>query len=187
MEKNKISNQYEIYDDENQPPKDKWLFALFAFRPLLRLNFFRNLLIKKLRHCENVIIHPDISFIYGKIHAKNAQLYNTQFIDYSPIYIGEGTKFMYNNTVITSHHDIKEYRKIISRPIHIGKNVIITSNCIILGGVSIGDNSIIGAGSIVVKDIPSNCFACGNPCRVIKYFKKGERGDNLSRKITYTL
>jgi len=50
----------------------------------------------------------------------------------------------------------------------IGKNVWITHGCIILGGISIGDNSVIGAGSVVVNDIPPNVLAAGNPCRVIK-------------------
>jgi acetyltransferase-like isoleucine patch superfamily enzyme len=52
--------------------------------------------------------------------------------------------------------------------VYIGKNVWIGMNCIILKGVSIGDNSIIGAGSVVTKDIPSNVIAAGNPAVVIK-------------------
>lgn len=54
------------------------------------------------------------------------------------------------------------------REIHIGNNVWIGANCTILGGVTIGDNSVIGAGSLVVKSIPPNTLAYGVPCRVIK-------------------
>lgn len=58
----------------------------------------------------------------------------------------------------------------------IGNNVYIAANVIILKGVSIGDNCVIGAGSLVTKDIPSNSVAVGNPCRVIcsidAYYKK---------------
>ena len=50
----------------------------------------------------------------------------------------------------------------------IGQNVWIGGGCIILPGVSIGDNSVIGAGSVVTKDIESNVIAVGNPCKVIK-------------------
>ena len=53
-------------------------------------------------------------------------------------------------------------------PVTIGKNVYIGPRSIILDGVTIGDNAIIGAGSIVTKDIPSNVFAAGNQCKVIK-------------------
>lgn len=55
-----------------------------------------------------------------------------------------------------------------AKPIEIGNNVWIGGNAIVLPGVKIGDNSVIGAGSVVNKDIPSNCVAVGNPCRVIK-------------------
>lgn len=50
----------------------------------------------------------------------------------------------------------------------IGNDVLIGANCIILKGVSIGERSIIGAGSVVTKDIPADCIAAGNPCRVIR-------------------
>ncbi len=58
----------------------------------------------------------------------------------------------------------KEYAK----PIKIGNNVWIGGNVVVLPGVTIGDNTVIGAGSIVVKDIPANVVAVGNPCKVIK-------------------
>lgn len=53
-------------------------------------------------------------------------------------------------------------------PIHIGSHVLIGTRCIILKGVTIGDGSVIAAGSIVTKDVPSNVIAGGNPCKVIK-------------------
>ena len=53
-------------------------------------------------------------------------------------------------------------------PIKVGNNVWIGGNVVVLSGVTIGDNCTIGAGSVVVKDIPANTVAVGNPCRVIK-------------------
>jgi len=173
--KEKNSKEIAIIDNSNMPKTDKVLHILFAFRPLLRLNFFKNIVKKKLKHCENVSISPNIYFRFGNIYAKDVQLSDTDFFDYSPIYIGEGTKFFHKNTVLTSQHDLKDWDKIITRPIHIGKNVMITTNCTILGGVTIGDNSVIGAGSVVTRDIPPNCLACGVPAKVVRYFKKGER------------
>ena len=54
------------------------------------------------------------------------------------------------------------------KPIHIGNNVWLGGDVKVLGGVTIGDNTIIGTGSIVTKDIPSNVIAVGNPCKVIR-------------------
>ncbi|RBP97327.1 acetyltransferase [Bifidobacterium aemilianum] len=55
-----------------------------------------------------------------------------------------------------------------NRDVHIGNNVWLGGNVVVCPGVSIGDNSIIGAGSVVVRDIPANSVAVGNPCRVIR-------------------
>jgi len=57
----------------------------------------------------------------------------------------------------------------ISLPVIINDNVFIGARCIICKGVSIGQNTIVAAGSVVVKSLPSNCIAGGNPCKVIKY------------------
>jgi acetyltransferase-like isoleucine patch superfamily enzyme len=61
------------------------------------------------------------------------------------------------------------------KEIEIGENVFIGCNCLILKGTKIGDNSVIGAGSVVSGEIPSNCVAAGNPARVVR---------NIERKVT---
>ena len=61
-------------------------------------------------------------------------------------------------------------------PIKIGNNVWLGGNVSVLPGVSIGDNSVIGAGSVVNCDIPKNSVAVGNPCRVIKKVPLTDRG-----------
>lgn len=63
-----------------------------------------------------------------------------------------------------------------AKPITIGKNVWIGGCVIILSGVKIGDNSTIGAGSVVTKDIPEDVVAAGNPCRIIRRFEIDENG-----------
>jgi maltose O-acetyltransferase len=107
-------------------------------------------------------------------------LTNTIFLDYAPIYIGEGSNFAFDNLVITSTHDYDDFSKVIAKPVVNGKNVFITSRCIILSGVTIGYNSVIAAGSVVTKDIPPNCLAGGNPAKVIKYYSqtKEEKAGN---------
>ncbi|WP_243867143.1 acyltransferase [Paenibacillus sp. BK720] len=60
------------------------------------------------------------------------------------------------------------------RPIEIGENVFIGCNCLILKGTKIGDNAVIGAGSVVSGEIPANCVAAGNPVRVIRHLEMNE-------------
>lgn len=55
-----------------------------------------------------------------------------------------------------------------SKPVVIGDDVFIGTRCIILKGVTIGARSIIGAGSVVTRNIPADCIAAGNPCKIIK-------------------
>ena len=60
-----------------------------------------------------------------------------------------------------------------SAPVVINDYVFVGAKSIILKGVTIGEKSVIAAGSVVVNDIPANCIAGGNPCKVIKYLKAG--------------
>ena len=50
----------------------------------------------------------------------------------------------------------------------IGKNVELHANCIVIGGITIGDNAVIGAGAVVVKDVPENAIVVGNPAQIIE-------------------
>ncbi len=59
-----------------------------------------------------------------------------------------------------------------AKPIKVGNNVWFGGNVVVLPDVTIGDNSVIGAGSVVVKDIPANVLAVGNPCKPVKEIKQ---------------
>lgn len=87
---------------------------------------------------------------------------------FTKIIIDDDVKIGANTVITDSDWHPEDPRSGLSKPIHIEKNVWIGLNSVILKGVRIGENSVIGAGSIVTKSIPKNSVAAGNPCRVIK-------------------
>ena len=94
---------------------------------------------------------------------------------YGPVFIGNDVMMGPECWIYTQNHEYRSLEKPMreqgpqpERPVHIGNNVWIGGRVTILPGVTIGDNTVIGAGSVVNKDIPSNVVAVGNPCRVIK-------------------
>ena len=86
------------------------------------------------------------------------------------ITIGDGTFIGPNVNLITTGHglDPSDRRTTISRPIVLGRNVWIGAAAIVLPGITIGDNSVIGAGAVVTHDVPAGAVAAGNPARVIR-------------------
>ncbi len=171
-----ISRQEIVFED-GIPPKNKFLMALLFLKAPLFVPFFKNYVKKCLPHCSAIDFVPGFMFYYGNIYAKNVGFTDTFILDYAPVYIGENTAFGWNNIIITAGHDIyNNFNKVVAKPVVIGKNVYITSRCVINGGVTIGDNSIIAAGSVVVKDIPPNSLAGGNPARVIKHIERPLHG-----------
>ena len=103
--------------------------------------------------------------------------FNLTLVDDTHIYVGDHTLFAPNVTVATAAHpilpELREKSYQYNAPVHIGKNCWIGTGAIILPGVTIGDNVVVGAGSVVTKDLPSNVVAVGNPCRVLR--EVGER------------
>lgn len=68
-------------------------------------------------------------------------------------------------------------------PIHVGNNVWFGGHVTVLPGVSIGDNAVIGAGSVVIRDIPADVLAVGNPCRVVRQITETDR--HRYQKVEY--
>ena len=93
-----------------------------------------------------------------------------RFQDNGGIEICDNTMIGQGTTIVTLNHDLnlKTRHNATPKPVKIGKNVWIGASCTILPGVIIGDNSVVGAGSVVVKSIPKNTIAVGNPAKVIK-------------------
>lgn len=137
---------------------------------------------------ENCYIEPPFHANWGcNMHVgKNFYAnFNLTVVDDADIYIGDSVMIAPNVVIATGTHPIcPELREKVYQynlPVHIGNRVWIGAGAVILPGVSIGDDSVIGAGSIVTKDIPAGVVAAGNPCRVLReiseydyeYYRKG--------------
>lgn len=115
--------------------------------------------------------------------------FNLTVVDDGEVYVGDRVMFGPNVTIATANHPIEpglRHRLLqYNKSVHIGENVWVGANTVIVPGVTIGKNSVIGAGSVVTKDIPENVVAVGNPCRVLRpisahdreYFYKDEKID----------
>lgn len=105
--------------------------------------------------------------------------YNLTILDEAEVCIGDNV-FIGPNcslcTIIHAYHADQRNTGIMqAKPITIGNNVWIATNVTLLPGVSIGDGAIIGAGSVVAKDIPANTIAIGNPCKVLRPISEADR------------
>ncbi len=132
---------------------------------------------------ERVWIEPPFFCDYGN----NIHIGDDVFINYNCVLLDDNLIEIGNNVLIgpaaqiyTATHPLSAAeRRLVradgstgyltsSRPVRLGHDVWIGGGAIILPGVEIGDNSTIGAGSVVTRSIPANCFAAGNPCRIIR-------------------
>ncbi|KQL39297.1 maltose acetyltransferase [Bacillus sp. FJAT-25509] len=131
----------------------KELFGSVGVNPSIEHNF----------HCDlGYNIHVGDHFYAG---------YNCTILDMAEVKIGNNCMIGPNVGIYTAGHSIEPKDRNKSGyaiPIHIGDDVWIGGSCTILPGITIGDNSIVAAGSIVTKDVPTNTVVAGNPAKVIK-------------------
>ena len=122
--------------------------------------------------------------------------YNCTILDNGKVTLGDNCLLAPNVSIYTAGHplypDARNLGYEYGIPVTIGDNVWIGGNTVICPGVKIGSNVVIGAGSVVTKDIPDWSFAAGNPCRLIRaiteadkpfYFKKREIDAELAEKL----
>ena len=95
-----------------------------------------------------------------------------KLVDDTHIYIGDYTMLGPNVVLATAGHPIdpqlREKALQYNLPVRIGRNCWLGAGVIVMPGITIGDNSVIGAGSVVTRDIPANVVAVGKPCRVLR-------------------
>lgn len=128
-------------------------------------------------------IEPPFHANFGGAHCHwGSHIYanfNLTMVDDTHIYVGDYTMFGPNVTVATAGHSIlpelREKAYQYNAPVHIGKNCWLGAGVIVLPGITIGDNVVIGAGSIVTKDLPPNVVAVGNPCRILRKINEHDK------------
>jgi maltose O-acetyltransferase len=120
-------------------------------------------------------IQPPFFCDYGyNIHIGDKVFFNFNCVvlDVAQVTIGSRTLLGPNVQIYTATHPMNHQQRAsgleYAKPITIGEDVWIGGGAIICPGVTIGDRSVIGAGSVVTKDIPPDVFAAGNPCRVLR-------------------
>lgn len=146
----------------------------------------RNLLIKKMfpnANGKNAFFEPSLKIEYGTNVQFGDNFYmnfDCQLLDVAPIKIGNNVMFGSRVTIATPCHPLVASERILqhypdgehtleyAKSVEIGDNVWIASSVTICGGVRIGDNAVIAAGSVVTKDIPPNVLAGGVPCKIIR-------------------
>lgn len=128
---------------------------------------------------ENCFIKPPFLCDYGEFIILGDRFfanYGCKFVDGGTIRFGDDVLVGPGCTFVTVNHAMEPDRRLKGvmqcRPITVGNNVWFGAEVTVCPGVTIGDNCVIGAGSVVVKDIPAGTFAAGNPCRVIRYLEK---------------
>ena len=132
---------------------------------------------------ENCYIEPPFHSNWGgkNVHlGKNVYFnFNATMVDDTHIYIGDYTMLGPNVVIATAGHpilpELREKALQYNLPVHIGKNCWLGAGVIVLPGVTIGDNTVIGAGSVVTKDIPANVVAVGNPCKVLREINEHDK------------
>lgn len=156
VEAKKLFRAYNRTEDDETELRDDLMSRLFA-------HVGRNVWIEPDFHCEfgkNITIEDDVYINF-----------NCTILDCAPVRIGARSFLGPNIGIYPVNHGIdaeeRAHGAVIGKPISIGRNVWMGGHVVVLAGVTIGDNTVIGAGSVVTKDIPANVVAVGNPCRVI--------------------
>lgn len=193
-EREKMENQM-LYDAnydkelENLRLECKALCQEYNSLPIKNLDVRKNFIKKILgKTKKSVHIEPNFWCDYGSRIEVGENFYANHglvILDAGKVSFGDNVFVGPNCGFHTSGHPIDFERRNkgleYAYPIKVGNNVWFGAGVQVMPGVTIGDNVVIGGGSVVVKDIPSNCVAVGNPCRVIRHITEEDKTTNWNR------
>ncbi|MBD0822710.1 sugar O-acetyltransferase [Aestuariibaculum marinum] len=152
----KLLQKFNLADYENEQLKTKILTELFG-------TVGNGISVEHNFHCDlGYNIHVGKNFYAG---------FNCTILDMAEVKIGDNCLIAPNVGIYTAGHNINpidRHKTGFAKPTTIGNNVWIGGHCVIIGGVKIGDNSIIASGSVVTKDVPKNTIFAGNPAKKLK-------------------
>lgn len=123
---------------------------------------------------DTVLLEPPFQCDYGSNIELGERVYfnyNCIVLDVCLVRVGDFTLFGPAVQIYTATHPLdaeQRRREEYGKPVHIGSDVWVGGGAIILPGVRIGSRAVIGAGSVVTRDVPEGVLAAGNPCRVIR-------------------
>lgn len=163
----RLTREYYLADYEDTGKRESILRELFG-------KVGENVLVDAPLYCD----HGDNIFIGNNVVIGM----NCTFVDNQEIHIGNQVMIASNVQIYTASHPVLPKERLVpdwkergttffrtyARSVVIRDNAWIGGGCIILPGVTVGENSVVGAGSVVTRDVPDNCVAAGNPCRVIR-------------------
>lgn len=186
FEKMHTGEIYRCSDEKIMELQMKCLDRLYDFNATRPTEYEkRNTMLKEMfaEIGEECYIEPPFHANWGGRHVhfgRNVYAnFNLTLVDDTHIYVGDYTLIGPNVVVATAAHPLSpELRLQITQynlPVHIGKNCWIGASVVIVPGITIGDNSIIGAGSVVTKDIPANIIAVGNPCKILREISEEDK------------
>ena len=105
--------------------------------------------------------------------------FNLTLVDDTHIYVGDFTQLGPNVVLATAGHpilpELREQAYQYNAPVRVGRNCWLGANVVVVPGVTIGDNVVVGAGSVVTKDLPDNVIAVGNPCKILREVNEYDR------------
>lgn len=138
---------------------------------------------------ENVWIEPPFRCDYGSQITMGSLVYanyDLAILDCAPVTIGDGVLFGPRVTLATASHPVDHRQRIVdlyeyAQPIRIEDGAWLGAHVVVAPGVTIGARAVIGAGSVVTRDVPPDVVAAGNPCRVLRPITDEDRAAYLER------
>ncbi len=185
LEKLHSGELYDPNDPELLEEQLRCLDRLYDFNATRPTEQGRRAALLKEMFCEigeGCYIEPPLHANWGGrfVHFGNKVYANfgLTLVDDTHIYVGDETLFGPNVVIATARHpleaELRRHALQSNAPVRIGRNCWIGAGVLIMPGVTVGDNTVIGAGSVVTRDLPAGVLAVGNPCRVLRRLDGGD-------------